>query len=73
MGIDFYLLLFCVLTNIASNVMTVNTLKEIELDLQVLNNLNNKTNERLDRLINTAMVSVNEIRKNISDIRDKLD
>lgn len=73
MGIDFYLLLFCVLTNIASNVMTVNTLKEIELDLQVLNNLNNKTNERLDRLINTAMGAINEIRKNICDIQDKLD
>lgn len=73
MGIDFYLLLFCVLTNIASNVMTVNTLKEIELDLQVLNNLNNKTNERLDRLINTAMSTVNEIRKNINNIQDKLD
>lgn len=73
MGIDFYLLLFCVLTNIATNIMTINTLKEIELDLQVLNNLNNKTNERLDRLINTAMGAINEIRKNINNIQNKLD
>lgn len=73
MGIE-NILIFCVLLlSVGEGVMVLTILKDIENDLKTISLINDKTNERLDRLIDTAMFSINEIRKNIQNINKKLD
>lgn len=73
MGIENILIFAVLLLSIGEGIMGLIILRDIESDLKILTLINDKTNERLDRLIDTAMVSVNEIRKNIQNINKKID
>jgi hypothetical protein len=70
---EYFILIFVIALSIGEGYLNYVVLKQIEIDLQILNTLNSKTNERLDRLINTAQSQIFQIAKNIDDIFNKLE
>lgn len=73
MGIENILIFSVLLLSIGEGIMGLIILRDIEHELKILTLINDKTNERLDRLINTAQATIYQISKNIDDIQKKID
>lgn len=73
MGIESFLVFCVLLSSIGSSITVILVLRDIEGEVKRLVLANDRTNERLDRLIDTAMSSINHISKSIQDINKKID
>lgn len=71
MGIESLLVFIVLLASIGSTLQTAFILRDIEIDIKTLIITSDKTNERLDRLINTAQTTIYQISKSIDDIQKK--
>lgn len=72
MGIESFLVFCVLLSSIGSSITVILVLRDIEGEVKRLVLTNDRTNERLDRLIDTAMGSINHISKSIQDINKKI-